>query len=69
VKNVKYEKYTMYYLEFVEKTRKHGKGDTNIVWPGIWRETLISGKMKNVHRRTWIMARKLKNVENETNTL
>ena len=37
--------------------------------PGIWPETLKNEKMKNAHCRILIVARKLKNVENETQTL
>ena len=37
--------------------------------PGIWPETLKNKKMKNAHCRILIVARKLKNVENETQTL
>ena len=54
-----------------------------MVVPGIWRYTLKKlqneknmernsekhKKMRNTHCRTWIMVRKLKNVENETQTL
>ena len=35
----------------------------------IWRENLSTRKMTDSNSRTWIMARKLKNVENETHTL
>ena len=40
-------------LYYLEYGKKHSK-----TW-----------KMRNPHRRTWNMARKLKNVENETQTL
>jgi hypothetical protein len=33
------------------------------------RKTEKGGKFRNVHCRTWNMARKLKNIENETQTL
>ena len=37
--------------------------------PEIWRETLKKReKMRNVHCRTWYMARKLKITENDNNT-
>ena len=32
--------------------------------PGIWREKEKGGKFRNVHCRTWNMARKLKIMEN-----
>jgi hypothetical protein len=38
----------------------------NSIGPGIWRE--IVNNVKNTHCRTWIMARNLKNVENENLT-
>ena len=39
------------------------------VGPGIWRETIKMWKMRNEHCRTWKLARKLKNVGNETRIL
>ena len=36
--------------------------------PGIRKEMLKNVQMRKTHCRTWIMARKLKNVENETQT-
>ena len=37
--------------------------------PGILGEKRKTWKMRNTHCRTWNMARKLKKVENETETL
>ena len=61
-KNVKS---TLRELEYDKKTEKRGKFDTNTFGPGIWRETLKTWKMRNEHSRTWNMARKMKNLENE----
>jgi hypothetical protein len=36
--------------------------------PGIRKEMLKNVQMRKTNCRTWIMARKLKNVENETQT-
>ena len=38
----------------------------HIVGPRIWRETLKTWKMRNAHFMTWKLARKLKNLKNET---
>ena len=45
--------------------KKSGKRETHTVGPGIWRDTLKNQKTRNAHQRTWNLARKLKNVENE----
>jgi hypothetical protein len=37
--------------------------------PAIRRETLKNVQMRKTHCRTWTMAKKLKNVENETQNL
>ena len=39
------------------------------VGPGVWLEKCKMWKMCQTHCRTWNMARKMKNVENETKTL
>ena len=49
MKNVKYEKYTLYNMNCGEKTAKCGKWDTNTVWPGIWRETLKKREKWEMH--------------------
>jgi hypothetical protein len=48
------------------ETLKYFKMRKNSIGPGIWRE--IVNNVKNTHCRTWIMARNLKNVENENLT-
>ena len=65
----KKEKYTLQDLDYGKKTEKRGKCVANTVVTVIWRQTLKSGKMRNAHGRIGSMARKLKNVENETQTL
>ena len=52
-----------------KNTEKRGKWDTNTVGPRIWRETLKNVENEKYTQQTWTMARKLKKVENETQTL
>jgi hypothetical protein len=69
VKNVKYGKYTSLDLDCGKKTDKHGNLYTNIVLSEIYQEILKNVKNGNALCRTWNMARKLKNVEIERQTL
>ena len=49
---------------------KNIENDTQTtVWPGIWLEKLENIEMSNAHPRTCIMARKLKIMENEKQTM
>ena len=52
-----------------KNTEKRGKWDTNTVGPRIWLETLKNVENEKYTQQTWTMARKLKKVENETETL
>ena len=49
--------------------KKRLKWETHTGGPGIQREIVKNVKNESTHCRTWIMASKLKNVENETQTL
>ena len=70
LKNVKNEKCTLKDLEYGEKTENHGKGEIHTYGREIWRVKLKKGGIfRNVHCRTWNMARKLKIMENEKNPL
>ena len=52
------------------KTENHGKLEIHNLGHEIWRGKLKkSGKFRNVHCRTWNMARKLKIMENEKHPL
>ena len=44
------EKYTLYELEYGEKTEKRGKWDAHMPGPGIWRE-----KVKNVKNEKYTL--------------
>ena len=57
-------KCTLWEREYGEKTENHGKWETNTVGCEIWQETL-----KKLGNEYLIMARKLKNVENKTQTI
>ena len=51
-------------------TENRAKLETHTVELVIWRETLKCVKKKrNTHCWTWIVVRKLKNMENETHTM
>ena len=70
LKNVKNQKCTLQGLEYGEKTENHGKGEIHTLGREIWRVKLKKGGIfRNVHCRTWNMARKLKIMENEKHPL
>ena len=70
LKNLKNEKCTLQDLEYGEKTENHGKREKHTLGREIWRGKLKKiGQFRNVHCRTWIMARKMKIVENEKHPL
>ena len=53
----------------VRNTEKREKGEIHTVGPGLWQENSKTWKMTRQICMTWNMARKVKNVENETQTL
>ena len=50
-------------------TKKRGKGEMHIIGLGVWRENCTSWNIRNTKYSTCIIGRKLKNVENEIQTL
>ncbi len=52
-----------------QKTENHGKWEIHTFRTEIWRENWKRWKFRNVHCRTWNMARKLKIMENEKHPL
>ena len=66
LKNVENETQTLYDMEYGEKTENHEKWETQTLGHEIWWETLKN--LKN-GTHTWIIARKLKTVENEMQSM
>ena len=53
-------------MEYGEKTENQGKREIHTLGREIWRGKLKKvGKFRNVHCRTWSVARKLKLMENQ----
>ena len=67
---MKNEKCTLKDLEYGEKPDNHRKREIHSLGHEIWRGKTEKGrKFRNVHCRTWNMARKLKIMENEKQPL
>ena len=69
LKNVKNEKSTLQDLDYGEKTEKRGKRDRNTIWPGNFWEILKNVENGNAQCGILGIIRKLKNIENEAQTL
>ena len=69
LKNVKNEKCTLQDLEYGEKTKNTENEKYTLQDVKYCEENGKSWKFRNVHGRTWNMARKLKIMENEKHPL
>ena len=69
LKIMEIEKHTLLEVKYGEEQGKRGKWDMHTVGTWVWCENRNSWKIRNTHCRSWNMIRKLKNVENEKQTL
>ena len=66
LKNMENEKLTWYDMKYGEKHRKLCKMRNTHLEPGIWHETVKKLRNDKYTSRIWVMEKKLKNVQNET---